>query len=77
MPKRHFEFCSPTILFPSNLTAFQNKAQEYLHGYKNIQHPTKSTRHAKTQKNTIQNEEKNQSKIKADLKNTDDRIHIQ
>lgn len=39
--------------------------------------PTKSTRHAKTQKNTIQNEEKNQSKIKADLKNTDDRIHIQ
>lgn len=30
------------------------------------------------QKNTSQNEEKNQSKIiKADLKNTDDRIHIQ
>ena len=40
--------------------------------------PTKSTRHAKMQKNTIQKEEKNQSKIiKADLKNADDRIHIQ
>ena len=40
--------------------------------------PTKSTRHAKLQKTTIQNEEKKQSKItQVDLKNTDDRIHIQ
>ena len=40
--------------------------------------PTKSTRHAKMQKNTIHNDEKKQSKItKVDLKNTDDRIYIQ
>lgn len=55
-------------------TKIFNIQQSKIH---NVWHPTKSTRHAKTQKNTIQNEEKNQSKIKADLKNTDDRIHIQ
>lgn len=57
-------------LYPSNLTAFQNKLKNLHINAKifNIQHskihtvwhPNKSTRHAKRQENTIQDEEKNQ-----------------